>query len=272
MPVADLGNVKIYYEIHGEGYPLLMIQGFSCSSEDWNQVEPRASDLSRHFKVILIDSRGTGRSSAPPESYKIRDMADDAAALLDYLKIPRAHILGASMGGMIAQEVAINHPGKVNGLMLLNTGPGGKLWDLPGQRENGGKLTWTFNPPNVVKPADVQAEIMRLFYYRDYLAENRERIMASSYVYPTPTSTLEKQYNAIAEFDTTSRLGKIKARTLILHGEDDLLIFPEAARYLSQHIKGSELHIFEKTGHAVSEERWAEIKPIMIGFLGKCSV
>jgi 3-oxoadipate enol-lactonase len=267
LPIADLGDVKIYYEVHGEGYPLIMIQGYSGSSEDWNQVEPRAADLAKHYKVILIDSRGTGRSSAPRGDFTIKDMADDTAALLDHLHLPKAHILGTSMGGMIAQEIALGHPEKVAGLILLYTGPGGPLWDLPGQRENAAKLAWAFSPPKGMKPEEVQDEILRLAYYRDYLAKNLDKIKSSKYVYPTPASTLEKQYKAIQGFDTTSRLGQIKAKTLIMHGEDDILIFPEAAKYLAENIKGAELHMFKETGHALSEERWKEIKPIILSFL-----
>jgi 3-oxoadipate enol-lactonase len=271
MSKAKVNGVEIYYEVHGEGYPLIMIQGYSGSSEDWNQVEPRAADLAKHYKVILIDSRGTGRSSAPPGEYSIKDMADDTAALLEYLHLPKAHVLGTSMGGMIAQEIALNYPEKVGGLILLYTGPGGHLLDLPGQRENMAKLAWVYSPPEGVTGEDVQNEILRIAYYKDYLTKNIDRIKASKYVYPTPASTLEKQYRAILEFDTTRRLGQIQAKTLIMHGEDDILIFPEAARFLAMNIRGSELHMFKETGHALSEERWREIRPIILNFLANIS-
>jgi pimeloyl-ACP methyl ester carboxylesterase len=267
MPTVDIKEVKIYYEVHGEGNPLLMIQGYGGSSEDWNSQEPRAMELSKHYKVILIDSRGTGRSSASTEEFTIEAMADDAAALLDHLKLSRAHVLGTSMGGMIAQELAIKYPEKVDGLLLLYTGPGGHLYDLPGQRESLRKLSWSFKPPVGMSPEDVTDEILRLAYYKDYLTLNRDKLKSAVVEYPTPSSTLERQYNAIMRFDSTGRLDLIKSKTLILHGWNDLLIFPEAARFLADHISDSELLMFERAGHVLSEERWPEVKGLILGFL-----
>ena len=97
---------------------------------------PRVNDLSKHYRVITLDNRVTGRSSAPEGDYPIRTMADDVAKLLDSLKIPKAHVLGVSMGGMIAQELAINNPDKAKGLILVCTTPSDSTFDaISGQLE-----------------------------------------------------------------------------------------------------------------------------------------
>jgi pimeloyl-ACP methyl ester carboxylesterase len=267
LPTADLGNVKIYYEVHGEGYPLLMIPGFSGSSEGWNQLEPRASDLSKQHKVILIDSRGTGRSSVPPSEYSIEEMADGAADLLNYLKITKAHVLGNALGGMIAQELAIKYPNLINGLILVATSPGGFLYDLPGQRVNLDKLSWLFKPPLGMRPEEVRFQVLQLAYSKSYLERNRDQILSTTTKYPTSLAVLEKHFGAAIKFDATSRLGQIISTTLILHGEDDEILFSDAARFLNKNILDSKLKIFRDTGHGVSVERWSEVKPMILSFL-----
>jgi 3-oxoadipate enol-lactonase len=116
---ANIIDVNLYYEIHGRGDPLMMIQGWGIDITGWETiVEP----LSKMFQVVVFDNRGTGRSEATPGDYTIHQLADDAAALLDHLKIENAHVLGWSMGGMIAQELALAYPNKVDRLSLAVRG------------------------------------------------------------------------------------------------------------------------------------------------------
>ena len=134
-------------------------------------------------------------------------MADDVVRLLDSLKIPKAHILGVSMGGMIAQEIAINHPEKLKGLVLVCTSPGGSTFSsIPGQEEALRKLTWMFAPPPGMSPQTVLEKMCELCYYGNYFEENKARIMAFMPKYPTPLSTFEKHYDAITKLDIQDRL------------------------------------------------------------------
>src|SRR5271166_1104837 len=109
MPEARIRDVNLHYDVYGKGDPLLMIMGLGASSAQW---DPRlVEDLARTFRVITFDNRGTGQSDKPDAPYSIGMFADDAAGLLGKLDVPRAHIFGVSMGGMIAQEFALRHPG-----------------------------------------------------------------------------------------------------------------------------------------------------------------
>jgi pimeloyl-ACP methyl ester carboxylesterase len=123
MPKIKVRDIEMFYEIRGEGHPLLMIMGFQGNMDCWDPFYLIPS-LSGRFKLILFDNRGSGRTDYPGdpgEEFTIRLMADDAAALLGALGIEHSHVLGISMGGMIAQEFAINHPEKVDRLVLLST-------------------------------------------------------------------------------------------------------------------------------------------------------
>jgi pimeloyl-ACP methyl ester carboxylesterase len=258
----------MYYEAHGEGYPLIMMQGYSGSSESWDILIPRLGDLSKHHKTIVFDNRGTGRSSAPRGEYSVTTMADDAAGLLDALKIPRAHVLGESMGGMIAQELAINHPEKVKNLILVCTFPGGPTMDsIVGMRQALGKLSWFTNTPLGMTPEAVMDHVNKMCYYPRFFEENRAKITSSTLRYPTPNSTLEKQYDAIMKFNAYPRLARISSKTLVIHGASDELIMPEGAKVLARMIPDSRLLMYEGASHCVLEEKWSEVKPVILDFL-----
>ena len=118
MPIARINNIDCYYEIHGNGSPLVLIAGLASDSQSWQPVLGR---LTKHFKVIIFDNRGIGRTRYPQESFQISTLAQDTVCLLEHLAIEKADILGHSMGGYIAQEIAIEYPQKVNRLILVST-------------------------------------------------------------------------------------------------------------------------------------------------------
>ena len=118
MPIAKINDIDCYYEVHGEGRPLMLIGGLSSDSQSWQSI---LNQLKKHFQIIIFDNRGVGRTQCPEEAFDINILAKDATALLEFLKIENADILGHSMGGYIAQEVAITHPEKVNNLILAST-------------------------------------------------------------------------------------------------------------------------------------------------------
>jgi pimeloyl-ACP methyl ester carboxylesterase len=268
MPRVRVDDLEMYYEMHGNGFPLVMISGYSGSSESWDALVPRVRDLSKHYRVVTLDNRGTGRSSVPEGDYSIKTMGDDVAGLLDCLEVSKAHVLGQSMGGMIAQELAINHPKKVNGLILVCTTPRGSTSKaIPGQKGAFEKLKWMFAPPPGMPQEALLEEIMRLCYHKNFFDRNKASIMASIPKYPTSSSTLEKHYDAIIKFDTRSRLEMIRSRTFVIHGEDDRLVMPEGGRMLAKHIPNAELKMFKQAGHAVLEEKWQEAKPAILDFL-----
>jgi pimeloyl-ACP methyl ester carboxylesterase len=119
MPTTSVNGIKLYYEVHGKGKPFILIQGLGGGHQAWFlQVQA----LKKHFRVITFDNRGTGRSKQlSGEPYTIKTMADDVIGLMDDLGFDKAHILGLSLGGMIAQEIAISYPHRVDKIILCNT-------------------------------------------------------------------------------------------------------------------------------------------------------
>ena len=122
MPTVQANEIEIYYEEHGEGPPLLLIMGWGGNAATW---KPQLPGLAERFHVIAFDNRGAGRTKAPDGPYTIAQMADDTAGLLDSLELPSAHVFGISMGGMVAQELALSHAERVRTLVLGCTSPGG---------------------------------------------------------------------------------------------------------------------------------------------------
>ena len=118
MPDAKIGDIQIHYEEYGEGPPLIMILGLGQDTATW---EFQVSDFSEHFRLILLDNRDSGKSSSSPETYTTETMAQDILGLMDHLGMAREHLLGTSMGGMIAQQVALMAPERVISLVLVST-------------------------------------------------------------------------------------------------------------------------------------------------------
>ncbi len=118
MPKAKIGKIQIYYEAYGQGPPLVMILGLGQSIATWGL---QVSELSNHFRIIVFDNRDSGKSTRCTKSYTTQDMARDALGLLDHMGIDRAHLLGTSMGGMIAQQIALLAPERVMSLILAST-------------------------------------------------------------------------------------------------------------------------------------------------------
>ena len=261
MPKACVNAIRLHYEVYGRGEPLLLIMGLGASTLGWQNQIPF---FSQHLRVIAYDNRGAGRSERPEGEYTTALLADDAAALLDYLSIPSAHVYGVSMGGMIAQELALRHPQKVRTLALGATSP----------------CPAAFPPPQQIArelveasrlPAEQAFEMTSYHGYRDaYFQANREelwmRAKAEKALQPPPEAW-DRQYGAAVRHDTRSRLGEIKAPTLVITGEEDPLIVPENARYLAEHIPGTELVVLKGARHAFNVEFEEESNLIVLDFI-----
>ncbi len=265
MPKVIAGDINLEYYVEGSGPPLLMIMGFSGQASSWS--EPFLERLWPHFSVVRFSNRGTGESDRPQEATTIRMMADDAAALLRALGIERAHVLGASMGGMIAQELALNHADMLNGLVLCCTTTGGAghvaanaevfsmMMPAPGlPREDQIRKAW----PAMCTPGFIEDRL-------DFM----EMMLRTSLINPTPIETIMKQMAAVQAFDAYDRLGGIKAPTLIVHGDADVLVPTANGRTLHERIPGSELAIIPGVGHMISWEKPAEAARVITDFLSR---
>lgn len=250
MSMARAGEFNVEYYGEGKGPPLLLISGFTAQASGWN--EPFVRLLQSHFRTIRYSHRGTGTSDRLTGEITLRDLADDAAGLLTALGIDRAHVMGVSMGGMVAQELALNHPQRVQGLVLGCTACGGEhrvaaapemvdlLTPQPElSREEQVRRSW----PAVTTPEFIES-------HGDVLEER----LLTSLINPTPIETSMRQMAAVQAFDSFDRLPQIKAPTLVLHGGRDAIVPVANAQILKDRIRGAELRIVPGAGHLFTWE------------------
>ena len=264
MPEIVQGNGRTYYESTGEGDPMILIRGLSSNADHWYAQVP---DLSKHYRVITFDNRGIGRSSDPGGTFTIRDMAADVAALMDALGIERAHVMGLSMGGMIAQELAIQHPQRVKGLILAVTHCGGKQ-----QVKATDEVMETIQRMTIDDSMEARIKAAAVFFAPQTLSENIAVIQEYATVsmkHPAGGEILQRQLNAIQGHDAFDRLHLIQAPTLVLTGAQDVLIPPENSKILADHIPNAEYIVIKGGGHQILIEQPEACNRAMIDFLQK---
>jgi pimeloyl-ACP methyl ester carboxylesterase len=242
MPKARINGIDLYYEIHGTGEPLVLIMGLRRNAEWWYLQIPA---FSGRFQTVVFDNRGAGRSDKPEMDYSIPLFADDTAGLMEVLGIGPAHVLGLSMGGYVAQELALNHPGRVRSLILGCTSCGGHRAVLmsPDRMEK-------FTANKGLSPEEILRKDMDLYFSDRFIEENPDKIsefVEISLRYYQPPDAFFRQLDACLKHDTVNRLGQISAPTLILAGDDDPLVPSENSRILRELIPGAELRFF--SGH-----------------------
>jgi len=250
-----------------DGFPLVMIMGLSANKDWWPPQLVRK--LSEKYKVVLFDNRGAGRSDKPDAPYTIRMLADDAVGLMDALGIERAHIFGVSMGGMIAQEIAINYPERVEKLILGCTTCGaGRM--VPPSQEVLRMLTRTRAEMN---PEEYARKYVAPLLFTKETLEKRpdivETFVKSYSIAPIPDFSYRRQLEAVLAHNACDRLHMIKAPTLILHGKKDILVPPENANILAELIPNSKVVIFENATHAFIAEALEETCSAILEFLEK---
>ncbi len=251
MPKVQVGEVNLNYDIAGKGEPLLMIMGLGASSAVWDP--ELITELARAFRVITFDNRGTGQSDKPDAPYSIEMFADDAAGLLGKLDVKRAHIFGVSMGGMIAQEFGLRHPGRTATLTLGCTTAGG-THSVPPPPESLKVLT---APREGVSPEEVIRRGWPLAYTKKYIEENRAGLEAGIprlLKHPTPPFAFQRQLEGTYTLKTFDRLPQIKAPTLVVTGAEDVLIPAKNSEIIAAQIPGAKLHIIPGVGHAFMAE------------------
>jgi len=254
MPKVRVNEIRMYYEVHGEGFPLVMIHGLSANLDWW---EPRmVQEFSKRFMTVMFDNRGAGRSDVSDARYTMRLFADDTAALMDALGISRAHVLGISMGGAIAQELVLNYPQKVERLVLCSTYCGGP--QLIRASEEVRRLLMTD------RSAAARSAVTEGFVKNnpDVVQAVRQRVLRA----PISDEAYRRQSNAISEFGSYDRLPQIRAPTLILCGRKDILVPPENGSVLAEAIPGAKLVYLERSGHALLEDMDEVVKTVT-GFL-----
>jgi len=277
MAIAQSNGITIEYHERGEGQPLLLVMGLGGQLIDWP--EGFVDELVAHgFRVILFDNRDSGLSTELdgrpptrpqlakaivlrrplPSQYKLRDMAEDAIAVLDALGIERAHVVGISMGGMIAQEIAIDYPERVSTLTSIMSTTGNPRVGRP-------KLRLIRNavrrqPPTVDNAIELSIQTFRDVCGPSFDAEQfrvlAEKSIARSF---RPDGTSRQLAAIIASPDRTDALGRLRVPTLVIHGMLDPLVQPSGGIATARAIPGAKLVMYNDMAHDLPPTRWSEI-------------
>ena len=240
MPFVENQGTKIYWDEQGQGAPVLLIMGLGYTSVMWHRIRPA---LAQRYRTVAFDNRGVGLSDVPPGPYSIATMASDAAAVLDAAGIARAHVFGVSMGGMIAQEFALQYPARTRSLILGCTSSGG--------------------------PSSIRADsnVIDVLLMRGMTPEQaREAILPYIYDANTPREKIEQdvslrqpwlpspdgymaQLQGILAWEGYSRIAQITAPTLVIHGKSDALVPPGNGELIAKRIPGTRLVLLEHASH-----------------------
>lgn len=261
MPMVLANGVQLRVEEIGQGAPLLLVMGLGASLETW--VAQQDAFAARH-RVILFDNRGAGASESPPPPWSVPDMADDAVGVLDALGIARAHVLGVSMGGMIAQEMAIRFPERVDRLIVAvsfaRPDPLRRAFLLFRRwarfqgadlvQEGVANLPWLVSPA-VLNDPDRLEQVLGL-------VSGMPLMSADAYAH---------QVDAILEHDTLSRLGQVRAPTLVLAASEDVLTPVFLSREIAAAIPDARLTILPRGNHAVQIEDPEAFNAAVLEFL-----
>lgn len=259
MAFFENQGARIYWDEQGKGEPVLLIMGLGYPSCLWHRTRPA---LKERYRTIALDNRGSGQSDAPPGPYSIALMASDAAAALDAAGVESAHVFGLSMGGMIAQEFALQYPARVRSLILGCTAPGG---------------------PNSVR---AEKQVTEILMARDMSPEEAARAMRP-YIYDgaTPLDRIEEdlairrkwfprpeaymaQLQGIFAWEAYTRLERIAAPTLVVHGQSDQLVPAGNGELIAARIPGAKLVMLPRASHIFTTDQPEASQHAIMDFLG----
>jgi len=263
IPHVRVSGLNMYYESHGEGEPLLLIAGLGGDVGDWRFQIP---ELSRKYRVVVFDNRGAGRTDSPDLPYSIRMMSDDTVGLLDALGIDSAHVVGVSMGGYVAQELAIRYPGRVRSLILASTAAGPYLLETPILN------AWAATALDGVSK-ETFFQIMLPFIFTDKLSESEEMVqMAIDLIAMNRSDVscgLARQLIACVEHNARGRIGRIAVPALVLAGRDDAFVPFTLSEELASSIPNGRLQVVEGGGHGASAEAPGRFNQAVLEFLAQ---
>jgi|CXWL01.1.fsa_nt_gi pimeloyl-ACP methyl ester carboxylesterase len=272
MPTAHLNGIDINYEVHGEGTPLVLTHGYSASLEMWRE---QVGPLSSMYRLVIYDTRGHGKTTAPVDmnTYGLAtDYVADKLALMDHLGIERAYVGGLSMGGMIAQEFALQHPDRVKALLLFDTGPGMGTMRDPNQRAQFDQMRNMMATLARTKGMGAIIDAMR--------SSPMAKAMGATGAEAVPDA-VRRHVEGMREMSvdgylggakamqdwvgSLDRLGSITVPTLVLVGENDNLLEP--SREIHRRIAGSRFVLLKNSGHGTNMWRAEAFTAATLAFL-----
>ena len=269
MPKAEVNGIGLFYEIHGDGFPLLLVMGAGGGSAAWFF---QIRDFKRHYRVIVFDNRGMGRTQRSPVPYTIKTMADDAVGLLKHLGIEKAHVLGMSLGGRVAQEIAITYPDMVERLILVAATSKAEDSATPGMLE-----------AFAVKEGDTRVDFRSIDYRRAHrkivsLAYNKRLYrtilvpLARLQIWREDIEAHLELMEAEVGHTTLDRLHTIKARTLVMQGTEDRIVYPRTCEELAGRIPNAKLVQLEGGSHALYFEMRRRFNKEVLDFLRETTI
>jgi len=252
MPAIQSNGISISYDECGSGEPLLLIMGLSAPGAAW---ELHANEYKKHFRCILLDNRGAGASDKPAGDYTTEQMASDAVNVMDSLGIERFHINGISMGGAIAQQIAIAHPSRVKGCIITAS------WAFCGKYMKS-VFEMLKNTRGSLPAGDFSKMFFLWLYSSKYYGDNPQLIEESIRLHaadpsPMPRQAFESQAAACMTHDTRGKLDSITAPVLVVAGDKDIFTPIECSQYLHEHIKNSTFEVFEGYAHT---HHWEDLE------------
>jgi 3-oxoadipate enol-lactonase len=262
MPQLRINNINLYYEQHGSGPDLILIGGLTSDHQVWKST---VRLLSSHFRILIFDNRGAGQTDAPDYPYTIDMMAQDTVELMNALQIKRAHILGHSMGGAIAQQIALTSPEKIDKLILMCTRAkisaiGNLLFSM---REKLQAMHMT---------DDLLAEYVMPFLFSETFLENKMNVKGFAQwtlhnPYPQTAVGFKNQFYASKSRDFTDQLHKIALQTLVIAGTEDILVPLQYAQQFTNSLKNAVLVTIADCAHLPHVEKSAEFVACILRFL-----
>lgn len=263
MPLVENRGARIYWDEQGQGAPVLLIMGLGYSSCMWHRTRPT---LAAHYKTIAFDNRGVGRSDVPSGPYPMALMASDAAAVLDAAGIESVHVLGVSMGGMIAQEFALQFPNRVRSLILGCTTAGGPTV-VRAERE----ATQLLMGRDKMSPEQAAEAAVPFIYHSATAREQIDEDIAIRRPWFPQAQAYAAQLQGILAWEAYSRLSAIAAPTLVIHGECDRLVPPGNAKLIAERIAGAKLVIIPQASHLFLTDQTEAAHRAILEFLNEQS-
>jgi pimeloyl-ACP methyl ester carboxylesterase len=262
MSKVLIKDIELYYEVHGQGKPLLLVTGLASDSQSW---QPAINDLIQHFQVIIFDNRGVGRTTPQDIEITIPKMADDCIELIKHLGFKTVNLLGHSMGGMIVQDCAVRYPGYIEKLILsgtsthlserskallsdwskyLDAGMAPELWYK-------NMFYWIFSKKFFDNSVDVEAGLK----------------YAIEYPYPQSVTAFKNQIQALLDYNSKDGISALQSETLVIAGDEDLFFTFEEVRQLSERIPNSNFSLIKNAAHSIHMDNPTDFIDSVVKFL-----
>ncbi len=259
---VKVNGIHLYYETIGSGKPLMLVAGLASDSQSW---QPVTKELSRHFLLIMPDNRGSGRTVPQDTDTSIRQIADDCVALSRHLGLDSFDLLGHSMGGFVALDLAIRYPDLVDRLILEGTA------SSDSKRNNALFSDWA----DTLAAGMGKTEWFRMLFYwifTEAFFENEKMVERAlyqtvHYPYPQSTTAFRKQVEAIAAFDCLAKLSEVKSKTLVVRGEEDILFPSDKSALLAEKIPHTVYKTIKNAAHSIHMEQPEAFSASVVSFL-----